>query len=197
MATAGPSLPGTGASGGTGQAWVNPSNITADDATEATCTRYTPGDTAELQATNFGFAIPTGATIDGIEAVWERRADYNSTGNNTKDKVVKLLIGGVLSGDNKADTATRWPTSTASKTYGSSSDKWGLTPLYSDVNASNFGVIVQGTIVGSNVSRVDKATITITYTLAGYSHSVTGVAGASISTVISVATAAISTVSGV
>ena len=43
-----------------------------------------------------------------------------------RDSEVRLLKGGVVTGDNKAATTTEWPTgSPAAATYGTSSDLWG------------------------------------------------------------------------
>lgn len=59
-------------------AWTNPGNTAASD------NGYTAGfslgsniATQYLKATNFGFSIPDGATIDGIEAKVERNCSQN------------------------------------------------------------------------------------------------------------------------
>lgn len=57
-------------------------------------------------------------------------------------KVVKLVVGGSVSGNNKEDSSyITW----SEKTYGGSLDTWGLTLSSSDINSSSFGVVFQGT----------------------------------------------------
>jgi len=107
MATAGPNAPGTmadDAAVGT-TAWVNPGNVASSNNTYAIANPsydedYVP--THYLKCTNFGFAIPSGATIDGIQVVVERRDDFFGT----RDKVVSLVKGGAVSGDNKKSALT-------------------------------------------------------------------------------------------
>ena len=61
---------GTGASDssvGT-EAWANPGNVTADDATYADGTSADKDEQMEyIKGSNFGLSVPTGSTIDGIE----------------------------------------------------------------------------------------------------------------------------------
>lgn len=55
---------------------------------------------------------------------------------------VKLAVGGVIVGDNRAgdDTTAFVKGSDTDLTFGSSTDTWGITPSVAEVNASNFGV---------------------------------------------------------
>jgi hypothetical protein len=53
---------------------------------------------------------------------------------------VRLVKGGVISGDNKATGSIT--TSDAYYSFGGAADKWGLSLTESDVEASNFGVVV-------------------------------------------------------
>jgi len=73
-----------------------------------------------LKATDFGFSIPSDATIDGILVEIERHASANSGTNWVKDWKVYLLKGGSVVGDNKADTTNNWPTTDTYKSYGGS-----------------------------------------------------------------------------
>ncbi|WP_181389053.1 hypothetical protein, partial [Klebsiella pneumoniae] len=50
-------------------------------------------------ATNFGFSIPTGATINGIAVQVE--ADEDGA-DDFRDNSIRLIIGGTQSGDNKS-----------------------------------------------------------------------------------------------
>jgi len=110
------------------------------DFSGATCQLAGTGDQTEtLKASTYGFLIPTGATIDGVEVRvrWQQQS-----ATQPFDKVVRLEKSGG-SGDNKA-TETNLPTSTwETRTYGGAADLWGLTLTPAEVNDSAFGVSVQ------------------------------------------------------
>ncbi len=82
--TAGPRNAGAGATSGSGTGWTNPGGITADDTSYATVgVSSWSGSTSEyLQGTNYGFNIPAGATIDGIQVVIWRQSDSSSGSNH-------------------------------------------------------------------------------------------------------------------
>lgn len=172
MSTAGPNAPGTMANDtavGT-DGWSLPNNAKVSDNTHTTATGSSTADSNYLKATNFGFAIPSGATINGVTVSIERK--FSSAPNTAKDKVVKLVKGGTVSGNNKADTGTNWPSTDTVKTYGGAADLWGLTLTDTDTNASTFGVVLQ---IAKTVSDgksgtnayVDFISITIDYTTGG------------------------------
>lgn len=73
MATQGPYSPGTMADDSTvgTVTWVNPDNAKASDDVRAIM--YYGGSSHYLKATNFGFSIPAGATINGIVVEIEKR----------------------------------------------------------------------------------------------------------------------------
>ena len=163
MATAGPTAPGTIVSDATvgAVAWSNPSNAGASDNSYATAVigaAVTPSE--YLLCTNFGFSIPSGATIDGITVTVEHSASQT---NRVNDSAVRIVKGGTIGSTDKA-SATFWGTSDASVDYGSTSDLWGETWAYSDINASNFGVVISAssTGTGTRTARIDLVTITIT-----------------------------------
>ncbi|OGY31211.1 MAG: hypothetical protein A3C02_04825 [Candidatus Andersenbacteria bacterium RIFCSPHIGHO2_02_FULL_45_11] len=120
--------------------WTSPSSAAGSDNTYATRS-VTNGTftSACLKATNFGFSIPDGATIDGVEVGIERSSTKSSGTEYTRDVSTYLVKGGVPSGDNKGDTATNWPTTEASATYGGAADMWGTTLTPANVNATDFG----------------------------------------------------------
>src|ERR1700733_14634403 len=121
--SAGPDFGSSFSSTGTGQAWVNLTNLEATDGVYATCSPANSGILCQtINATGFGFSIPTGATISGIVVKIVR---HISTGTNTGDTTVQLIKGGSASGTNKAANTT-YPTSDGTATYGSSTDLWGL-----------------------------------------------------------------------
>ena len=148
--------------------WLNPSNIFASDDARATVTLTQGQKSAALGGHSFGFAIPSGATIRGIELRVER--SEGSLGANTiRDQAVVMLKAGSPVGDNKADTALDWPTVDAVKVYGSPTDLWGTTWTPNEVNASGFGAQVvaqaQPTPAASEEARIDHMTLTVYYSL--------------------------------
>ncbi len=168
-ATFGPSNAGAGANvTGVGSVnWSNAGFIIADDTNYATATLGASATSRYLQGTNYGFAIPTGATINGIQVSIMRETSDVTLGASIDDNIVRLVKAGTIVGDNKA-TSADWPTSMTAASYGGPSDLWGTTWTAAEINASNFGVvlsILNEGIVTSRTGRVDYMQITVTYTL--------------------------------
>ncbi len=176
MASQGPNAPGTTANDtGVGtKPWANPGNSTSSDNIYSTITTLTIGfpiTTNYLKVTNFGFSIPSGATIDGIVVEFERKSSFLTGSFYYKDSTISLSKGGTISGNNKADTITSWSTTEGFFSYGSSSDLWGLSWTDTDINASTFGVAISilGNRGGKNnvTASVDFIRITVYYTAGG------------------------------
>jgi hypothetical protein len=163
--SSGPNSPSTGAddnSVGT-TTWSGTSDIITSNNVSAAASINAGAVTHYLKATNFGFSIPTGATITGIVVEWERRRDPAA---DVVDNAVRIVKGGSIGSTNKA-SVTSWPSSDAYASYGSSSDLWGETWTASDINASTFGSVLSakdnaGDSTGS--ARVDHVRITVHYT---------------------------------
>jgi len=186
--------------------WGSESNITANDGAYASVSGVAGSnvDSYYLRATSFGFAIPTGSTINGIQLEIERKAFNNDADAHVHDAHVYLQKAGTITGADKANTVSTWTTSDVIASYGGAADiwSWSPAPTAEDINAATFGarlaVSLHSTGLGATVAYVDFMRITVTYTEpTGYTHTVSGVAAASISTVDGVATASISTVNGV
>lgn len=147
--------------------WATPGNITADGGGAALAMQLssTPAQTHQLRATNFGFAIPTGATIVGVEA----KADAMATiiGAAPTFYSVKLLVGGSVVGDEQA-ASEALTGSYADYTFGGATDLWGATPGESDVENSGFGVAIQcelhGDDDGYEMTSVDHVQMKVHYT---------------------------------
>lgn len=124
-----------------------------------------------LQATNFGFAIPSGATIVGIEAAVERKSSSNVAFSYITDELVQIIKGGTISGDNKADTSTHWPTSDGVAAYGAADALWGLSFTDTDINSSTFGfgivALAHRSGKASPLASVDFMSMTVYYTEGG------------------------------
>lgn len=121
-----------------------------------------------LTATGFGFALPSGATVDGIVAEIERYRDPGGFFGGVIDNSVRIIKGGTIGSTGKA-SGTSWPTSDTVASYGSSSDLWGETWSYSDINASDFGLAlsIKGTSTTGGIGYVDHIKITVYYTELG------------------------------
>ena len=146
-------------------AWTSPTNIYSDNAvySSVTATTYDTNDyTYLLKATTFGFAIPSGVTINGIKVEMEC---YNDSGETGKDVVFQLTKNGTARvGTNKATNAN-WATSPTIITYGGSADLWGTTWTPTEINASTFGIHMVNQATAENADiYVDYIRITIYFT---------------------------------
>ena len=118
-----------------------------------------------LEATKFGFAIPIGATIDGIEVFIER----NGQSGALKDASVKIIKDGVVGGtEHKSDAS--WPAADGVATYGASDDLWGLAWTDANINDdNNFGVAIavkRSTLTGTKkTANIDNIQIKVHYTV--------------------------------
>lgn len=169
--SSGPNSPGTLADDQTfsGNPWSNVNNAMASDDTYATATIdfFAVTNTSYLKATNFGFSIPTGATINGVVAAVEGKV----TDVDGADGSIKLVKGGTIQGDDKvrAYPYYYWPASDDVMVYGANNDLWGLALTDTDINASNFGFVVSVNRDGGGGGPVsiDHMTLTVYYTASG------------------------------
>jgi hypothetical protein len=113
-----------------------------------------------LKVTNFGFTIPSDATIDGVFAEIQRNATVSIA---MTDNSVKLVKGGSISGSEKA-RSTQWPTASAYQTYGGATDLWGLTLTPADVNLSTFGIVISAVAGISATANIDHIRLTVYWT---------------------------------
>ncbi len=145
--------------------WANPDNAKATNDAYATAgpvneaTRFTH----YLKATNFGFSIPGGATIDGIYVEIEKK----ETGAAVRDWEVKLVLSnGSIGTENKA-IGTNWPAE-AYATYGGAEDLWSESWSDTDINDIDFGVVIEARLIDNfeqnTTAYVDHIRITVYYT---------------------------------
>lgn len=124
-----------------GVSWTNPNNITGN-VSYATTTIPTggAGDTSPLFGSNFGFAIPTNATIKGIQVTFDRK--QSQSGHNiAKTGAVYLCKAGSPVGTPKIGTVY-YVNSDVTETWGSSTDLWGTTWTNTDLNNMGFGFLM-------------------------------------------------------
>ena len=166
MATAGPLTPSTAS--GTG--WTSPTNIEGSSTFAAVS--VTAGDDYvenPLIGTNFGFAIPTGSTINGISVAFTRKVSSTVNFTGYTDSI-QLWKAGSAAGTAKTPGYV-WTASAVAETAGSTSDLWGTTWAYSDINNSGFGfqMVAEGDNTAGSINRilsVNAYSITVTYTTA-------------------------------
>jgi hypothetical protein len=173
--SSGAKFPGTVAQAHRQNDWTNLAKVTASDGQYATATLY--GSNAQvneaslLQATNFGFSVPTGATIVGVLAVVQRQ-HFAGTSAVYDDTVTLLGTGG--SADRR--NASPWspgpaPSGERTVNYGGPADTWGTALTPAVVNAAGFGIqlgceCTQLPGSGADVG-IDSVTMTVFYTGAG------------------------------
>jgi hypothetical protein len=122
------------------------------------------GESTRLKTNDYGFNIPDGVTIDGIEVSIDRYAEGGL--NTIEDREVKIIKGGVVQSANEASTE-RWPQESEVKTYGDSLNKWGTTWTSSDINSSDFGValsVLNNATANARTAYVDYISVTVYYT---------------------------------
>ena len=167
-AYSGPNSPSTSADDSTvgTKSWTTPSNVQTQNDVYATAHLDASEVTHYLKATGFGFSIPAGATIDGIKVEVDRYESGSSV--RVTDNSVRLVKNKVISGDEKS-TGADWPNSDTDTyiPYGGSTDKWGLTWTYSDINSANFGVVISAKKDSNSHDRdayIDHIRMTVYYT---------------------------------
>ena len=128
--------------------WVSPENaVTSDNIYSRATSSSANATTHYLKATNFGFNIPTGATIDGIKVEIEKYGASMSYG--TSDYSVKIVKSdGTIGSSGKEDIITTWSQTdpNAYINYGDLNDRWGETWTTADINNSNFGFVISAKI---------------------------------------------------
>lgn len=163
MASQGPNNPGTlanDAAAGT-VAWSNPSNAASSNDSDATASLQS-SSSQYLKATNFGFSLPAGAIVTGVQVEVERAC---FSAGQYSDAAVRIVKGGVIGSTDRSAGGT-WPTSDTVQAYGGAGDLWGETLTDSDVEASTFGVALRvsrsGGVTPAN-AEVDHVKMTVYY----------------------------------
>lgn len=149
-------------------AWINSVNALVRDnfSTFASLSSGSP-KSHYLKAAAFGFNIPAGATIVGIQAT----VAHGAGTSGILDNQISLVKAGTVQSTDKS-SASLWPGGGGSvsvlATYGSNTDLWGTTWTPTDINNSGFGLAVsaQWQSGGPNTAYVDWVGIAIWYTLA-------------------------------
>jgi len=143
--------------------WNNPNNAQSSDDNYADSIGGAGGGTSHyLEATNFGFAVPVGSTINGIEVEFERKANL---ADNTSDfRIYIVKADGTYGAENKA-VGGFWPTVDTYLGYGGAIDLWSLAWTPANINHANFGVVLSVLMLANGRAYVDHVRIKVFYTL--------------------------------
>lgn len=162
---------GTATDGGDGgpvpTSWTNLTNITSSNNAYVSAVVDSPPDpsgssySATLFTSNYGLAIPAGATIRGIKVAIERK-DAGTPGANTLDVEVGLTDAGFTKYASTPSN-TYWATTEGVVTYGGATDLWGATWTPTIVNSANFGFYLKAWAQGATTLQVDTVQITVYY----------------------------------
>ena len=159
MASIGPLYPGTATDNGGGSgSWVtiDLAKTVSDDLAVGAVLRNDTTNYADF--VNFGFSVPTGATIDGV--LVEHRVK-EGTGMDGRDGSFKLIVGGTATGVIPAG-ASSFTTSLTTRSRGGATSLWSCTLTPAVVNASNFGVRLQYDELGGADGNISLAFVRIT-----------------------------------
>jgi hypothetical protein len=147
--------------------WISPGDARLADLNCAYAIIPVDQTSHYLKATGFGFSLPNGSIIKGIQVDVRRNA--NNLNTTIADYSVKIVKGGTIQGDEKALEGC-WGTGIGNLiyvAYGSSTDLWGLTWTAEDISASDFGFVISAK--GCNpewspdVANIDHIRITVYY----------------------------------
>jgi hypothetical protein len=109
-----------------------------------------------LTSTGYGFAIPSTATINGIQVEIPRM------GASLADSKLRLIDDtSTIQATDRADTLTPWPSAWTDRSYGSQTDLWGTAWTPAKVNSPNFGVALSAAFLAALTGTADVKPITV------------------------------------
>ncbi len=145
---------------GSSGSWQDPMNAVASDDVYAEVAFGSPSEL--LRATDFGFSIPAGATIDGIELIFEGFG-VGLFGGGAVDNLIRVIKNGAYVGTNLANAA--WAGADFVRTFGGPADLLGEAWTPADINSANFGWGIAAASLGfGTFAEVDHMQITVHYT---------------------------------
>lgn len=145
--------------------WTNPTRVTADDASYATCAPPGLDHTDFIRATfDLSALIPAGATIDGVEARY--KAYRGSTG--PREQKAFIVVGGASAGTDQGVNGALTGTP-ATYDNGGPTSLWGTTITEAQAVSTDFGFQIEfgDSDSGSDTVFVDAMWIKVYYTEAG------------------------------
>jgi hypothetical protein len=152
---------------GSSNNWANPNRSTLSDDLRSN-TQLAVGEISKyLSVTDYGYVIPPGATIDGIEVEVEgHQEDFVAA---FADASIRLTMNGLPIGDDRAGMGY-YDDKDYVNVYGSPTDLWGLAWTPAEIMDPTFGVLYSVTRTsGSGVyeMRVDYIQVTVYFSGSG------------------------------
>jgi hypothetical protein len=147
------------------QVWANLNNALGDT-TGTAATSATPtsngASTQRLRLRSFGFNVPAGSTITGIQVEVERQAGTASRGGWATDGVQITKAG--VEDTSVSPSTTSWTNTKTMDSWGGPTELFGGTFTVADVNDTGFGVSVK-CIRNTNTTTfsIFRARITVHY----------------------------------
>jgi hypothetical protein len=145
--------------------WTTPENARTSDDTAATVALAAPTRASNYMVlTNFGFAIPEGATIDGVGYEVERRAD--ELASVTDLDVRPLVLGRAVLSVQLASNEP-WGNFDGAAKYGGLGANFGVSWTPARINDVGFGMSFRAWSIvdaGAPTARVDAVKATVFYT---------------------------------
>ena len=159
MASQGPKSPNSATAQLVAPTWSNAAGAKTSDDDRAS---FNGNNQAKLRVYTFNFTIPSNATINGIHVEVEGYGD-----NTNRDIDVGLSKSGyTLYGNWKSDSLPGIKSSDeAYISFGNSSDLWGGSSWsFSDINSTNFGVLIRDQDLSAFNLFIDHVRVTVYYT---------------------------------
>lgn len=146
-----------------GEFWANPENAAASDNVHATVTPvFSSGETDLLRATGYGFDIPDGATITGVQMQIERGFSFSFVGV-VEDFLLHMVQGGAQVGSDAAENLA-WPAAETVASFGGSGDLHDADLTPEIVNDPTYGFEIAGVMTGNVTAiRIDHMPLTVYY----------------------------------
>jgi hypothetical protein len=117
--------------------WGGPQLALTLNSVSTTIPNMQPGEESHyINVGNFGFNVPTGSRVTGIEAEITRRS---TPGGGIRDLAVQLYAA-AYSPANRADTNRVWTNEWVTLSYGAPDDLWGSTWTPQQVNDAAFSI---------------------------------------------------------
>lgn len=142
--------------------WSSPNQIATGNVTDALPSGASQ-QTHYLKATNFSLAVPSGATIIGIQLGVTR---FAGPGPVAQDAAIKLVKAGTIQATNRSLSGAWSSAGYTVATYGGPTDLWGTTWTPTDINNSGFGAVVSALSLSNGTIAVRLVQITVFFTLA-------------------------------
>lgn len=173
MTATGATSPGTMADDNTvgTLTWSNPNNAKVSDTNYTDAAADTAGvaTTHYLKATNFNFAIPIVATINGILVEFQRTLNPIGAPPQIQDNEIKIVKADGTIGTTNKSAGAEWVQPDTYIPFGGAADLWNETWTAADINDIDFGVVISASLVRDKLetgltAKVNHIRITIYYT---------------------------------